>query len=65
VVVRRVHQQLLYCSTMTRPDIALAVGLLTRVQAWPSPDLLKRAERVAIYLAGDHLPNLGHPCPLA
>ena len=49
---RRLVMQLLYCSTMTRPDIALAVGLLTRVQAWPSPDLLKRAERVAIYLAG-------------
>eukprot|EP00966_Prymnesium_polylepis_P141451 3266536-Prymnesium_polylepis.1 len=27
---RRLVMQLLYCSMMTRPDIALAVGLLTR-----------------------------------
>eukprot|EP00966_Prymnesium_polylepis_P210952 4885049-Prymnesium_polylepis.1 len=37
---------------MARPDVALAVGLLTRAQAWPSPEPLKRAERVTIYLAG-------------
>jgi hypothetical protein len=30
---RRLVMQLLYCSTVARPDVALAVGLLTRVQA--------------------------------
>lgn len=48
---RRIVMQLLYLATSARPDIALAVGLLTRVQAWPSPDLLKRAERILIYAA--------------
>eukprot|EP00966_Prymnesium_polylepis_P266293 6151769-Prymnesium_polylepis.1 len=42
---RRLVMKLLYCSMMARPDVALAVGLLTHVQTWPSPDLLKRAER--------------------
>ena len=28
------------------------MSLLTRVQAWPNPDLLKRAERILIYLHG-------------
>ena len=37
--------QLLYCSYQARPDISISVGLLTRVQAYPSPELLKRAER--------------------
>ena len=49
---RRLVMQMLFCASMARPDVALAVGLLTRVQAWPSPELLKRAERVTIYLAG-------------
>ena len=49
---RRLCMQLLYCAHQARPDIAISVGLLTRVQAWPSPDLLKRAERVLIYLSG-------------
>ena len=49
---RRLCMQLLYCSYQARPDISISVGLLTRVQAYPSPELLKRAERVLIYLAG-------------
>ena len=49
---RRLTMQMLYVASHTRPDIALAVGLLTRVQAWPTPELLKQAERVLIYLSG-------------
>ena len=49
---RRLCMQLLYCSYQARPDISISIGLLTRVQAYPSPELLKRAERVLIYLAG-------------
>jgi hypothetical protein len=44
--------QCLYVATQVKPDIALAVGLLTRVQAWPNPELLQHAERVLIYLSG-------------
>ena len=47
---RRLTMQLLYCAQNCRPDVAAAVGYLTRVQSWPSPDLLHRAERVLIYL---------------
>ena len=44
--------KMLYVSSQVRPDVANAIGLLTRVQAWPSPSLLKHAERVWIYLHG-------------
>ena len=49
---RRIVMQCLYVATHVRPDIALAIGLLTRVIAWPSPVLLKHAERVLAYLSG-------------
>lgn len=49
---RTITMQLLYLGLQARPDIMAAVGLLTRVQAWPSPELLKRAERVLIYVIG-------------
>ena len=49
---RRMTMQLLYASSQARPDIAIAVSLLTRVQAYASPELLHRAERVLIYLHG-------------
>jgi hypothetical protein len=44
--------QCLYIAMEARPDISFATGMLTRVQAWPNPDLLKRAERILIYLDG-------------
>ena len=50
---RRLCMQLLYCAMHGRPDIMSAVGLLTRVQAWPSLDLMHRAERILIYLYGE------------
>ena len=49
---RLVMQQLLYCAHQARPDIAVSVSMLTRVQAWPSPDLLNRAEKILAYLSG-------------
>ena len=49
---RRLCMQLLYCASQCRPDIMAAIGYLTRVQAWPSIDLMQRAERVLIYLWG-------------
>ncbi|MGB0243952.1 MAG: reverse transcriptase domain-containing protein [Candidatus Nanopelagicales bacterium] len=49
---RRLIMQMLYIATKTRPDIALPIALLTRVQGYPNPTLLKHAERVLIYLAG-------------
>ena len=60
---RRLVMQLLYLSQQTRPDIAIAVSLLTRVQAWPSPDLLKRAERVLIYAYGTKDLKLTYTAP--
>jgi hypothetical protein len=47
----------LYVATMVRPDVALAVGLLTRCMAYPSEALLREAERVLIYLY--HTRDLG------
>jgi hypothetical protein len=41
-----------YSATQCRPDISATVGYLSRVMAYPSPDLLKRAERLMIYLDG-------------
>ena len=41
---------LLYCSGNTRPDIALAVGLLCRVLAFPDEQLYEEALRVLYYL---------------
>jgi hypothetical protein len=49
---RRITMKLLYLGRQVRPDIAIAIALLTRVQAWPTPDLLLRAERVLIYAIG-------------
>ena len=49
---RRMVMQLLYCAHQARPDIAVNVSMLTRVQAWPSPDLLNRAEKIFAYLSG-------------
>ena len=47
---RRLVMQLLYASYQARPDIAAAVGFLTRVQAYPNPELLKRAQQILLYL---------------
>ena len=49
---RHVTMQCLFACTNVRPEVALAVGLLTRVQAWPNAALLRHAERVLIYLHG-------------
>lgn len=49
---RRLVMQRLYCAHQARPDIAVSVSMLTRVQAWPSPDLLNRAEKILAYLSG-------------
>ena len=46
---RTLVMKLLYLAILTRPDILTAVNLLTRVQAWPNADLMRRAERVLIY----------------
>lgn len=48
---------LLYLATTSRPDIAYAVGMLTRCMAWPNDALYLRAERVLIYL--HHTRDLG------
>eukprot|EP00965_Chrysotila_dentata_P083908 2769243-Pleurochrysis_carterae.AAC.1 len=42
---------LLYCSTQTRPDVAFAVGMLCRAMSCPTPELLKAAQRVLMYLS--------------
>ena len=39
-----------YCATHTRPDVALAVGLLSRAMHCPTPELLLAAQRVLGYL---------------
>ena len=49
---RRLLAQELYNSLQGRPDIAVAVGYLSRCTAYPSPEVLKRVERVLIYLNG-------------
>ena len=49
---RSLLMKLLYAACQARPDIAVSVGLLSRVQAWPNPDLMLRAERIAIYAYG-------------
>jgi hypothetical protein len=49
---RRLTMQILYCALQTRPDVLIAANLLTRVQAYATPDLLLRAERILIYLIG-------------
>ena len=41
---------LLYCSTQTRPDVAYAVGMLSRAMGRPTPELLKEGKRVLHYL---------------
>ena len=41
---------LLYCATHTRPDIALAVGHLSRAMSRPTPPLYAAALRVVCYL---------------
>ena len=40
----------LYASSQTRPDIAYPIGMLSRVMSRPTPELLKAAERVLVYL---------------
>ena len=49
---RSILMKMLYATTQVRPDAMISVALLTRVQSWPNPDLLKRAERVLIYMVG-------------
>ena len=44
----------MYCSGSTRPDIALAVGLLCRVLAYPDERLYEEALRVLYYLLVRH-----------
>jgi len=41
---------MLFVSTVTRPDIAWAIGMLSRVLAYPTTALMLAAERIAIYL---------------
>ena len=41
---------LLYCATHTRPDIAFAVGMLSRAMSCPNAELLDAARRVLRYL---------------
>jgi hypothetical protein len=48
---------LLYLATTSRPDVAYAVGMLTRCMAWPTEELCLRAERVLIYL--HHTSDIG------
>ena len=47
---RHIVGALLYVATTTRPDIAFAVGMLTRTFACPTEGLLHEAERVLVYL---------------
>ena len=49
---RSILMKMMYATTQVRPDAMIAVALLSRVQSWPNPDLLKRAERVLIYKLG-------------
>ena len=41
---------LIYCATNTRPDVAYAVGMLSRAMGKPTDELLLAAERVLWYL---------------
>ena len=43
---------LLYLSEVCRPDIALAVSMLSRALETPTEDLWRAARRVLMYLAG-------------
>ena len=47
---RAIVGALLYVSVTTRPDVALAVGLLSRALECPTPALLCAARRVLEYL---------------
>ena len=47
---QRVVGALLYCATNTRPDVAYAVGQLSRAMSKPTPDLEESALRVIRYL---------------
>ena len=47
---QRVVGALLYCATNTRPDIAYAVGQLSRAMSRPTPELEECALRVIRYL---------------
>ena len=49
---RRIVAQILYAAIQCRPDCLAFVNYLSRVQAYPSPDFLKRAERGLIYMFG-------------
>jgi len=53
---------LLYCSGNTRPDIALAVGLLCRVLAYPDEKLYEEAQRVLYYLVRHRDLGLTYDC---
>ena len=55
---------LLYLTVMTRPDIAFAVGMLSRFMATPDENHLQAAKRVFRYLKG--APQYGlHYAPTA
>eukprot|EP00965_Chrysotila_dentata_P042628 1414096-Pleurochrysis_carterae.AAC.1 len=47
---RRIVGGMLYTAMATRPDVAYAVGMLTRCLASPKDELLKEAGGVLIYL---------------
>ena len=49
---RRIVAQILYAAIQCRPDCLAFVNYLARVQAYASPDFLKRAERGLIYMHG-------------
>ena len=49
-VYRRLLGALLFCSVVSRPDIAYAVGMLSRVMSCPTREALFAAGRVLTYL---------------
>ena len=53
---------LLYCATMTRPDIAYAVAMLCRAMSRPTPELEVAAARVLAYLVRNRTLGLRY-CP--
>ena len=47
---RHIVAAILYAASMARPDVAYAIGMLSRCMAYPDVQLLHEAERVLIYL---------------
>ncbi len=67
-VYRRLVGQLMYLSTVTRPDIAFAVGRLASGASKPTKELWERVKRVLRYVNGSrdaHIKYNRHQGPLA